>query len=339
MKVRTRRIISWITALVIAAIFMFCGEFINNVFFVEKKPITVCAPEDMKSAFETALDNSDLEDCKIVMSTNSKSNITVDYAKENDKSYIKFAFSPFIIAYNSENKYFKALKESNVLVQSEFNKDYYDIDFLKVINEVTEEGVWSNLGIKDFTQIKIFYPSEETIYWHDFYNFMLVTVNNGIYPQTEDELKKADETIQKFIDSNCTEAVSNFDEKVERVGGFPGNSFFVLPEKTAIELHLAHSKPDVRFLYPIYTTYFNYYVKGDKIGKQIILAFEKKSTWLKSNLYSELILEFYRSEQNLKLSTTSGALASIDDVRNIYNVSNIPKDNILSTLNKENTTP
>lgn len=331
MNISKTRIRFWIIFLILA-LFLILGEkFILNTSSKEKTPITVCAPEDMKKAFKKVLNISGLKsDYKIIMTSNPNSNICVDYSKENDQSYTKFAFSPFIIAYNTDYNYYKSLIKSNVLIQSEFDSSCYDIDFLRVINEVSDESKWSNFGIEDFKNIIVFYPSKETPYWNDFYNFMLVTVNNGTYPKTEDELQKANQIIQTFMESDYTEDVSNFDEKVERIGGFPGNVFFVLPEKVAIDLSFDHIE-SVRFLYPLNTVYFNYYVKGDEIGNQLISNFEKSDIWGNgSRFYSMLNLANYRSEQYSILKEIS---SYITGERDIYNVSKIPKNKI-KTLDK-----
>lgn len=324
MNIRKSRIICWALCLVLATA-LIVGEKVSknidtNTMFKGKAPITVCAPDDMKDAFKSALHNSGLNhDYKIVMTSDPNSNICVDYGKENDTNYTKFAFSPFVIAYSDNKNNFKKLKKSEVLILSEFNDDYYDIDFLQVVNEVIEDGSWVNLGIEDLKRIKVFYPSKETPYWNDFYDFMLVTVNKGAYPKSEEEFEKADETIQKFMESSNTEEVSNFDEKIERVGGFPENAFFILPEKTVYDLAIDHSKC-TRIFYPTQTVYFNYYVKGDELGNKVISAFEASTTFY--NFYSDLKKKYYRSHSHSELTEMS----RLYDERNVYNVIKIPKN-------------
>ncbi len=333
MSIRKKRIISWIVYLIFAGVLLVLDNFdIMNTLFKEKTSITVYAPSDMEKAFKAALKTSGLSsDYKIEITSNPNANLCVAYGKENDPSYTKFAFSPFVIAYNTDDDYLDALKESNILIPSKFQKDYFEIDFLKVINEVIKEGNWSNLGIVDLEKIKVFYPSEETVYWNDFYDFMLVTVNNGNYPKTEIELQKSIEAINKFINSPYTDAVSDFYEQVSRVGGFPESAFFILPEKTLFSIYNRSASNGstylVQVLYPTATVYFNYYIKGDNLGQSIISAFET------SKFYSKLHGQDYRSIQQPNISYSNGKY--IFGKRNIYNVIKIPVNNVTDNLEEQ----
>lgn len=320
MNARKKRIKQWIVTAIVALAIFGIGQLIEYVESLpEKQPITVYAPADMQTAFEHALKMSSLKGTHyIVMTNDPNSNICVSYGKQEDVNYQKFAFSPFIVAYSHDESCFKALKKSEVCVPSVYKDDYYEIDFLKVINEVIEEGKWANLGIEKQDKIKVFYPSEESIYWDDFYNFLLVTVNNGIYPEDVSELQNAEQVIDKFLNSQYTEGISDFGEQAKRIGGFPTTAFYVLPEKEAYRIQ-SNESVYVRFLYPTQTVYFNYYIKGDELGQQIIEAFDETS--LSYDFYGELVKQCYRSSQ---VSTLTGNSYVYDD-RNVYNVVQIPE--------------
>lgn len=316
--IRTKRITQWTICIVVALILMFGENFICNTLLKEKIAITVSAPDDMKESFKSALKKTDLKgDYKIAITTEKKADISVEYGKKGDETYQKFAFSPFVVAYSSDEDYFKKLKKSNTVVESKYNDQYYEIDFLKVINEVIEEGEWENLGIKDIGKIKVFYPSEKTIYWEDFLDFMIVTVNGGEYPKTVEDLEKSKEAIQRFIKSPYTEPVDNFDEKLERTNGFSEKVFYVFPEKTGYELAIDHSEY-TRFFYPLTTVYFNYYVKGISENGQKVLNGIKES-----DFYPYLRVQDYRSENEYELSNN---YRHIYDDRDIYNVVEVPKN-------------
>lgn len=312
---RKSRIISWVIGIIFAILFIVGENFVED-FSKEKSPIKVYAPEDMKEAFSSALLKNHLErEYKItIVEDMSNADIVVDYAKENDKQYSKFAFSPFVVAYNTKDSYYSSLKKSKTLISSEYNKDIYEIDFLKVINEALDEGEWKNLGIKDLEKIKIFYPSKETCYWHDFYDFMLVTINNGKYPTTQGELKNAEEKIQKFEESPYTEAISDFNVKVQRVGGFPTNVFWILPEKAVFELTIENSEY-ARILYPTNTVYFNYYIKVNDLGNRVIQNAKD------SKFYIKLKDNHYRNEQISSISSIDRIYGESDT----YNIVDIPE--------------
>ena len=314
---RKSRILFWFICLIIAVLLIIGNEFVSGNIIKEKKAITVYAPKDMDSAFKVALRKTELsKNYKIVMVEDENADICVGYAKENDKQYSKFAFSPFIVAYNHEDKYYKEMKKAEVLKLSQYNDRLYEIDLQRIINEVISEGEWQNLGIKDLQKIKIFYPSEDTVYYNDFYDFMLVTVNNGIYPIEEECLKKATDMIKKFEESPYTEAVSDFSTKVKRVGGFPNNVLWIIPEKTAYELAYYNGKKRyVRVLYPINTVYFNYYIKGNELGEKLINEAEE------SNFYKLLNKSNYRNDYTSDVKLKDAVFGARDE----YNVVDIHK--------------
>ncbi len=321
MTMRSRRIFQWILAIGIAAVIIF-GEGVVSQIFAEKTPLTVYAPADMKDAFRAALNSSELSSqYQIAMADNeANADIVVGYGKEGDNSYTRFAFSPFVIAYNSSDSAFKALKKAETVIPSEYNNKFYEIDFLKVINEVIGEGKWENLGVTSQTTIRLFYPARSTVYWHDFYNFMLLTVNNGVYPQTAEDMEKAIEIINKFEDSDCTEAVTDFDEKIERTDGFAENAIYVIPEKTVYDLANNHNKK-VRLFFPLATVNFNYYVNGvSEAGNTVVSSFPDK-------FYSKLEYKDYRNQNAYELGDD---YSLVYDERDVYQTIEIPKNNFFT---------
>lgn len=325
---RKARIHQWIGAILVACILLFGGDIFTsmvNSFFSEKTPIYVYGPEDMKSAFEKALSGSDLESSsqyKIVMTSDTSitPDITVAYGMENNDDYTLFAFSPFVIAYNTDDGCFKALKKAETVVPNEFNNKLYEINLLKVINEVNGAGQWSNLGVDQGT-IKVFYPAESTPYWHDFYNFMLLTINGGKYPQTETEMNSAVRTMTKFVESNYTESVSSFDEQIERTGGFAKNILYIIPEKTVKNLSNDHAE-DTRLFFPLATSNFNYYIIGNSdIGKTVIAK-------IPSSTYEKLKSNNYRSTSVYELGDV---YRSVYDERDVYRSVEIPVENFFTT--------
>lgn len=318
----------WILAVIIAGGLWKAGEYADYLDTLpeesEKQAITVYAPEDMEDAFKSALVLANLSEThRIVMTDEENANICVGYAKQGDKNYQKLAFTPFVVAYKSlSNTEQNRLKESAVLVECVYNDDYLEIDFLKIINEAIGEGKWANLNVKDEDKLKVFYPSEESIYWHDFYDFLLVTVNNGTYPKTEAELEKAEKLIKQFVESENTEGLTDFNEQVQRTGGFPSSVIYILPEKQALEITVAQSKY-ADLYYPINTVYFNYYIKGDEIGNQVINALEyyKKSGWVTYDPSHNLAKKRYRNAKYSDLKVLS-EYASYE--RDIFNVAKIP---------------
>lgn len=322
---RGKRIGQWIVTVIIAAGLIF-GDSIIQTLFAEKQPLTVCGPEDMHGAFKKALSASGLGSEYAIVMTDDPTNadICVEYGKEDDDKYMLFAFSPFAVGYNTSDSNFKGLKQAETVVPSEFNKKLYELNFLKVIDEVIKDGQWSNIGVKDQNQIKIFYPAESTEYWHDFYNFMLVTVNGGAYPKDATEMQKAVEYVEKFVKSSCTEAVSNFGEKLNRTGGFAENCLYVMPEKLIKTLSNSNggTTNDVRLFFPMYTSNCNYYVVGNtENGQKVVANFN-------DSFYSKLKENHYRSSVHYELGDV---YRSVYDERDIYTDVEVPKENFFTT--------
>ncbi len=322
MTIRAKRLVHWIITILVAAGLIFGEGLIQNL-FAEKTHLTVYAPADMKDAFKSALSASGLSSqYKIVMTDNeNNADIVVGYGKEADNSYTRFAFSPFIIAYNTSDSCFKALKKDETVVPSEYNNKFYEIDFLKVIDEVIGEGKWENLGLSNNNTIRLFYPARTTVYWHDFYNFMLLTVNDGTYPKTAEEMNTAVEKIEKFEKSECTEAVTDFDEKIERTDGFAENALYVIPEKTVYDLSNDHEKK-TRLFFPLATVNFNYYVKGvSEAGSKVTSNFPDK-------FYSKLEYHDYRNQYAYELGDD---YSIVYDERDVYQTIEIPKENFFTS--------
>ena len=313
---RKSRIIFWIVC-IMCAILLIKGQKFTDDIFKEKTLVKVYAPEaeDIEKALDSVLWKSGLwKEYEIVIVQDIKyADIIVNYAKSADSTYSKFAFSPFVIAYNVNADYYKELKKAKTLISSEYNKDSYEIDFLKVIKEVLNDGEWANLGIRNLEKIKIFYPSKEPCYWNDFYDFMLITVNNGSYPKTNAEMQVAQDIIKQFEESPYTEAISDFYVKAERVGGFPTNVFWVLPEKKVFDLTMQLNKT-ARILYPTRTIYFNYYIKTNELGRKVMENAENNS------FYEKLQHEFYRSERKSQIPTRDAVYSEKDT----FNIVDIP---------------
>lgn len=319
---RKDRIKQWICVALVGILLVSIGQWIKNrPKDTEKQTLTVCAPSNMKEAFEDALYFTNLKDSyKIVMTDDSNSNICVDYAKQDDESYQKFAFSPFVVAYNEKDKYLDKLKSTKVCVKSNYDEDYYEIDFFRIIEEAIGEGKWENLGIKDQGNIKVFYPEEESAYWNDFHDFLLVNANDGQYPKNTLELENSEKVIQQFLDSKYTEGITDFNEQVQRTGGFPSSVIYVFPENVGKEI-CSNENVYARFLYPTTTVYLNYYVKGDELGKQVIDQFENSSFF--HDFYNDLKGKCYRTVKYSKLGENTNNY--IYGERDVYNVVKIPE--------------
>lgn len=311
-----RRIICWIITLVVALGFLYSDTWIEKL-FSEKKPLYIYAPEDTEEGFKDALKDAGLKGEYKAVFTNdlSVANLSFETGKEFDPQYTKIAYSPFVVVYSNSDKNISRMVKSGLLQDSFFKESYKEINFIKVIQEVLGEGDWENFGVKNIGKIKVYYPAPESKYYFDYYDFMLVTVNGGIYPETEIDLRNAVEVIKQFEASNYTEAVTDFDEKLKRTGGFLENSLYLMTEQEAGVI-ATNNKESGRLFYPTVTIYVNYYVKGDELGQKLIDAFNAPEYW-HSNFYTNIHIEKYRTDIQSVLGSISEYLSSDRDVYNV----------------------
>lgn len=321
MRIKGKRIFAWILASIVALL-CFTGvvEGVVTYFTAEKLPIYIYSPNEMSDAWNKAMSAAELKhDYQGYIVDNQKeADVVVDYGKENDNNYKLFAYSPFTIAYSISKDNHKAMSNAGILTSNKFDENCMELELLKVIQEVNGEGSWDNLGLDGYGKIQIFYPAESTVYWHDFYNFMLLTANDGVYPTTQVEMKSAVDTVQKFIESPCTEAIESYQERVVRTGGIPNGVLYIGPEQVLRNEIVNCAGYKFYLAFPKVTSNFNYYVKSNsEIGNRLISG-------MSSTFYNELIKWFYRNDLESKVSTDSD---NIGGLRNVYESQKIPKEN------------
>lgn len=321
---RKGRIWFWILCLAVA-LGLYVGEGWFRDITAEKPPLYVYAPKDMKSAFKRALKCAGMKgDYKIVITEDAATaNIVVETDKEFDPEYMELAYSPFVVAYSNEDNNVKNMVKAGLLKDAFFDDDYKEIDFIKVIDEVLDKGQWSTFGVKNMGNLHVYYPAPGSEFYSDYYDFMLVTVNGGFYPKDEESLKKAIEKIALFEKSDYTEGVSNYDEKLERSGGFMENTFWLIPEKLAGDLASSNSEYGALF-YPTTTVYTHWYIKADELGMKLVDVFDDPDT-LNGNFYDYIEDEDYRNSWD---NTLDGITDYLYNERDVYNVIHLESNRI-----------
>ena len=61
MNMRKKRLAQWGAAIMLVTVLFVLDKVITDQYFTERNPVTVYAPEDMKSAFKSALKSANLE--------------------------------------------------------------------------------------------------------------------------------------------------------------------------------------------------------------------------------------------------------------------------------------
>lgn len=292
-------------------IILFIVEAIIFEFFLPREAVTVNAPVGMRSAFEAALDKTELgRNHKIQISSSENADIIVECDKKDDESYSKIAYSPFVVAFCDDKDLYKSLKKSKLLKTSKYEDDYCDFNLEKLINGVLDNKKMKELGF--LSEMTILVPSDKSKYWSDFYNLMLVTVNNGVYPKDENQIQELKQKIDSFLNSKKVSKFDDLDEQLIRTNYFSKGAVYIIPEQEARYYNSDKSKY-CKFCYPLYTVNVNYYVKGiTENGKEVI---SKIST---NKFFQKLKDNYFRNDKypQATIGWTKG------DARDSYNVIN-----------------
>ena len=215
------------------------------------------------------------------------------------------------MAYNDDKDIFKSLKASKIVKKSKYSDDEYNFNMLKLINTVVEGKHLKDLGFP--TEATIFVPAENSDYWTSFYDFMLITLNDGSYPQDNTEIKKMKSKIEQFLDSKTVEQVSDFDSQLISTNYFSEGAIYFLPEQEACRLSYkanTSSKDQARIFYLTSTVNLNFYVRANtENGKQVL------SKMNSSKFFERLYEKFYRSEVDKEIFNHDCVL----DERDSYN--------------------
>ena len=251
---RKGRIIFWTISLLICAIIILLVKKEESMIpYEEREPTKVYCIDEVKEKIKKIIENSNFGDTHRVIFTDNKDEaefVLTDRITSKDDGYERLAWSPLIVAFDdtTKNKVESYIKDG-YLIEAE-NGHTYTIDFQKVI-EATLEGKWTD---------KIYCPKVTTREGEIFFDFLLININSGKYPQNSEELEKCTEVANKFLSSNL---VLQCDSK-ERLKNKKTleNEICIIFEKDIYSMeskgyHFEISYPTDTVLYEIY-----YYYKG-----------------------------------------------------------------------------
>lgn len=255
----------WSVALVVAMLLVLIGRIIESKPKVVPKPnkttIYVKAPEPMQIAFSKTLTDTRLDsEYKIEFTDEvSKANFTVIEGIQDDDKLI--AYSPIIAVFNGSQELYNEYKEKEIFVTSEVDKEKYDLDFKKVIDDILSE---QNLDIK------VYYPKRDSDIWEEFYNFLLFTVNDGYYPKEGKDMEYAKSRVEDFL--SCKNVEPIYDAK--RMSGLSRNDIYFTTYADFANLNEYATQNSYRIMYPKTVVYHNYYATFDKIGTVLYEALD-----------------------------------------------------------------
>lgn len=264
-KASKNRISAWIWAVVIAGGFLLLSDWFKPPNAnPNRTTILVKAPDTMVTAFENTFEELGLNKDYAIEVTDdvTKANFVVREGMNKEGKLI--AYSPIIAIHNADTEYKKSLREKKILITSEVDSEYEDFDFYKVIQEAL-----SGKGC----EFKVYYPSKDSDSWEEFYHFMLFTVNDGYYPGTAEEMEKANQITNEFLNSKYAEPYNN--NTIERSNGIAKNSIYFMAWADLWRLYVQSGGGfNCTAMYPKTVVYHSYYATYDELGKVVYDTFE-----------------------------------------------------------------
>lgn len=192
---RIGRLVFWISSLIICSAIIFVDYKAESAIpYEEKNPINVYCVEEFQEDVKKMLEKSSLGETNRVVFTNNKEEaefILTDEITVTDTDYSKIGWSPLIVAFDdTTTEVLENYLEKGYMLEKKHKK--YDINFEKVIEAVLANE-WTG---------KIYCPNLNTREGELFYQFLLINVNFGKYPESKEQIESATQKVKDFLKSD-----------------------------------------------------------------------------------------------------------------------------------------
>lgn len=242
---------------------------------------------------------SETKDAKCILTKDSSEISDDDSTKEMVTSY-----TPLVLGLkNSINlqkyKNNKLIASSKEITNSA--EDEITIDFKKVIDAVIEGENWSKFGGEE-KAINIIVPEDDTLEGKLFYNYLLVTINNGSYPSDDKNMIEIKKEADSFL-AKC-EKKENIVSELKKLSSVNSTDIYILFEADFINSSIWNQKKlDISIAYPNTTVVKHIYMQSDqKQQEQFSTFFDLVSTKLNyrtSNAHSFTIDKNYNVKDDI----------------------------------------
>lgn len=286
---------------------------------IVKSDFTVCLNDDTKEAFKSQFDSKN-EFYKYYNYKTSSTSKNSDFvftsnieAVDTTRDYTVEGYSPLVVCLKDTknlNNYLKTTTKEGFLTCSSSDKiknsssDVITCDFSRIVEAVLNGEDWSNLGGED-KKITIYCPEPNTVSGNLFYEFLLITINNGKYPT--DNLEQIKEKADMFLSASNT-IQTDVKSKINKLGAvLQEEDIYVLFESDL--LSVTEGKEEISVIYPELTVIKELYLqyKNSDLQEPINKAFES-GYWL-NNEFSYVLHKdyFYRNSEYLDFTDGYGA--------------------------------
>ncbi len=245
----------WVIGIIIAMIFTVISNISKAPEPAERTVITINAPENMQSGFQKTLEKLKVEkQYELQYTDNPNANFTVSEGSNANGELI--AYSPFVAVFNSDEKLYDNLVKEEIFVPSKVDSDWDDFDFKKIMDQSLST---------DGSSFKIYYPSQDSDYWDEFYNFLLFTANDGYYPKAGTNMEETVKTVEEFLSCKNVEPVSS--NSLKRINSIPQNSIYFITYADLAYIYRTSGISGFIVMYPKTVVYHSYYMAYDETGK------------------------------------------------------------------------
>lgn len=306
---------------------------------IVKESFKVCINNDTKEIFEYQFNDKKkfykYYDYEISSIPNEADFIFTSNIDEinTESEYTIEGYSPLIICLkDTENakNYLKTNTKSGFLTCNDDAKKIEDsstasiiCDFRRIIDVILKNGDWSDLGGED-KKITIYYPTADSVEGKLFYEFLLITLNNGKYP--ESNLEEIKLKAQEFLDSPYT-VQTDVSSKLSKLGDeVQENDIYILFESDFLKA--ANREAEILVTYPELTVIKQLYLQFNNVELQdkIQSILKDSSGWELSNtLRQEIYYKEYRNSYSPDLRNSEGNKTTsfnVQDGFNYYELSN-----------------
>lgn len=287
------RIAFWLVSFAICILIISgCKKAENRPPEEKKEPINVYCLDELKPDIKSMIEKSSLGDThKVVFSDDKEKSelILTDKILASDEGYEKIAFSPIIVAFdNNKEKRAKYKKKGYIIVEN----DMYTINFDKIIDD-TISGKWKE---------KIYCPELDTKEGQVFFDFLIINSNNGIYPRNEQEMQKATQKANQFMNCKVVLQVDSADRL--RIKKHVKDELYIILEKNIYNIETDKYGFDI--CYPSNTTCYEVYFKvQDENVEELKKIIERKRFFETSpNLEWKMRKKCYRVSSYIKAKNT-----------------------------------
>lgn len=309
MKSKTKRVILWGICLVVSVIIIACYKYKESLPKIEKGPNINNVYNDIEreALVKEVFDNAVNPKKKVTFVTHTDSADCILTKKESrlkneDNKITLTSYTPLVIAMkNSAN--LKKYQDSGLLISSkEINnstEDEISIDFKKVIDAVVNEKTWLEFGGEE-KEIKIIVPKKDSIEGRLFYNFLLVTINEGSYPQSNEAIQAAKEKANKFWNSSSCIETENSLSDLSKISSINETDMYVLFEADLMNSTVwAANKLDMSIVYPRTTVVKHIYIQSEEDCSELFDSLSRQLNYRTSNTHSFAENKNYNVKENI----------------------------------------